>query len=231
MSKGTLSPSVHEAVIQRHMKDDEDDAILQALLSGVKACREAATKAHNTSEVVLLDETQTVAARHKKARNAGFTLLESATRNLDGAVKAAQGEVEKIAAKLKGPGQSKDLIVETRQRELRERLAMLDETRRKQIINEAITANDDLLVGAVLSSPAWLSGLSETEIAVTRSNWAKKHHASDVDRLERLQKAIGDSQHAGERALHFVDALTDSELVKKADASAQRAAQALQAVK
>ena len=83
----------------------------------------------------------------------------------------------------------------------------------------------------MLSSPAWLTGLTDSDLSLTRHNWVKRHHAGDLDRLQRLQKAVVDSQRAGELDVHFVDMLTDPALVAKADASARKAADALAALK
>jgi hypothetical protein len=57
-----------------------------------------------------------------KAREAGFGPIERATKALDEAMKPAANEIAVLKTRVNGPPQTKDVIVEQRQRELRERL-------------------------------------------------------------------------------------------------------------
>jgi hypothetical protein len=226
-----LSPTVHEATIARHIVKDADDPTLQSLHDAVKQTRELATKAAATTDIVLKNEMRTMAARHKDARAASFELLKRATQSIDAAVQSAQAEITAIKSKLKGPPPSRDRAIESRQAELRERLAMLPEDRRKAIIEDAIKTDDQLLLGAVLHGYAWECGMSDPEISIVRHNWASKHHAADLDRLERLSKAVDDANRAGSVALAFVDGLTNADLVAKAEHMEKQATAALAAVK
>ena len=225
-----LSPTAHEAAIKRHMTDGDDPA-LQSLHDAVKTTRELATKAAATTDIVLKNAMKTEASRHKDARAAGFSLIERATRSVDEAVRAAQHEIITIQAKVKAPLAAKDIVSETRQRELRERLSMLPEDRRKAIIAEAIKSDDEVLISAILSAPAWLSGITDAELALHRNNWASKHFAADLDRMSRLSKAVEDANRAGSVAVSFVDCLTDAKLVENAEAMERQAHAALAAVK
>lgn len=224
-----LSPTVHEAVVKRHMIEDADDPVMNDLFESVKQTRELATKAAATTDIVLKNEMRTLAARHKDARAASFELLKRATQSIDQAVKSAQAEIAAIRAKTKGPPASKDIVSETKQREIRERLSMLPAERREQIINAGIKSNDETLLGAVLNSDAWLSGLTDAELALHRHAWASKHFAGDLDRMERLSKAVADSNRAGSIAISFIDGLTNADLVAKAEAMEKQAAVALAA--
>jgi hypothetical protein len=226
-----LSPTVHEATIARHIAKDSDDPALQSLHDAVKQTREIATKAAATTDIVLKNEMRTIAARHKDARAASFELLKRATQSIDAAVQSAQAEIAAIRAKTKSPPASKDIVSETKQREIRERLSVLPAERREQIIQAAIKNDEPLLLSAVLNSDAWLSGLTDNELALHRNAWASKHFASDLDRMARLSKAVEDANRAGSVALAFVDGLTDADLVAKAEAMEKQATAALAAVK
>jgi hypothetical protein len=233
-TQATLSPSVHEAAIKRHFsQSEENDPILLALCDGVRLAREMASKAAQTTAPVLRNTLETEASRHKKARAAGFALMENASAALDEAIKAAEGEVAVIQLRTSGPPPSKDVIGENRQRELRERLSLLPKQRRMEIINKAVSDGDDLLIGAVLSQPAWVTGsdMTETDVALVRHNWARRRYASDLDRLDRIQRAIVDAMRAGQQANGFVDSLTDADLIAAADETAKAATDALQAAK
>jgi hypothetical protein len=226
-----LSPSVHEAVISRHFAKDTDDPVLQSLFDAVKTARELATKAQSTTDAVLKNEMRTIASRHRDARAAGFGLLETATKLLDQALQGAKHEIAGIDAKTKGPAPAKDIITVTQQRELRERLASLPEERRKGIVASAIANDDQLLIGAVFNSDAWLSGLTDNEMSVHRHNWRQKHFSGDIDRRERLSKALDAAEKAGALAVAYVDHLTDADLVAKAESMEKQATAALAAVK
>ena len=65
--------------------------------------------------------------------------------------------------------------------------------------------------------PGCLSGVSDAELAIHHNNWTTKHFAADVDRMNRLSKAVEDANRAGSVAVSFVDGLTDAELVTKAE--------------
>ncbi|AMA59975.1 hypothetical protein [Bradyrhizobium sp. CCGE-LA001] len=51
-----------------------------------------------------------------------------------------------------------------------------------------------------------------------RYTWAKKRYPADVERLDRLERAIGDTQRAGQHAISFIDSLTDAKLIAGAEA-------------
>jgi len=74
--------------------------------------------AAETTAIVLKNTLQTEPARHKNARAAGFSLLERATKPLDDALKVVQSEIEAVQLKVKGPPPAKDVVAETKQREI-----------------------------------------------------------------------------------------------------------------
>lgn len=227
----TLSPTLNEAIIKRHMVDD-DDAILKSLHDAVKTARECAAKAGATTEIVLRDITKTEATKHRAARGAGFDLLQRGTVLIDQAVQAAKAEIETIQSKLGGPAVSRDPTIIARQKDLRDRLSQLPADRRASIINEAVAGDDQLLVGALLRAYYWESGFaSESELERVRHNYASKHHAADLNRKERLEKAITSATQAGAAAINYIDGLTNAELVAKGEAAEKEAALALAAVK
>jgi hypothetical protein len=231
--KAVISPSIHEMTVSRHMlKDDDSDQVLNALHDAVKVTREMCEKSAQTTEAVMANQFETEPARHRKARDASFALLERGTKALDGAIKAGQNEIKTLKTVLQGPTPTKDPLTEQRQRELRERLALLPKERQQAIIGEAIAHGDDNLVSAILSVPAWaIGGMSQLEQEMMRANWARKHHAPELDRLARIEKAMDDTTRAGQLSLSFVDSLTDAALITSSEKTERAAADALRAVK
>jgi hypothetical protein len=96
---------------------------------------------------------------------------------------------------------------------------------------ELVCNGDDLLIGAALSAPSWVSGPSDNDLKLLRFNWQKKNHDGDLDRLERLGKAIADAQRAGSLAMTFVDSLTDAEMIATSEQTERAANAAVAAVK
>lgn len=226
-----LSPSVHEAAIARHFKRDTDDPHLQALHDGVKSAREVSSKIAAMTSIVLKNTMKSEAARHAEARNAGFDLLRNVTETLDAASKATQLEIDRLQKLTQGPAQPKDGPALAWQSEIRQRLANLPEARRNEILDHAAATGDDATVAAVTAVPPWVLNMSATDVGMIRRNWATKKHAAELDRLERLRKALSDTQRAGSLALSFVDGLTDSQMIEAATASEKAAQEALKLAK
>ena len=88
---------------------------------------------------------------------------------------------------------------------------------------------NDQLIGAVLNADS-LRGRDRRGLMV-RHSWAKQRHAPDMDRLDRLGKALGDTKRAGTLSLNFVDGLTDAKLIAAAKRTAKAAADALASAK
>lgn len=225
-----ISPSIHEKTISRHLLPDEtDETTLHELTDAIKRLRETCNKASDLTATVLKNEMVTPAQRHAKARAAGFKLFTSVSGDVDAAIAKAREEITALTATLAGPKPPKDLIAEARQREIRERLATFPPDRRKQIIDSAIEADDDNLVGAVLGVPGWMVAMQPSEQDVVRHRWGARRHPGAFDRRQRLGAALDDARRAGEAASSFIDGLTDASLVKKAEGLERAAADALKA--
>lgn len=224
------SPTINEKLIERHLKPDDDDPILREMVAAAKLARENADKAKALTAAVMKNTLKTEAARHKEARTAGWKLTEKATLALDAARKAAVDKIEVIKNRTKGPTVTRDLVTETRMRELRERLSLLPKERRDAILHEAVANDDELLVAAVLSVQSWLSGMSDAEVGMVRHAWVQKHFAADVDRMQRLGRAIEDVDRIGTIVNGYVDKLTDLNLVAEAERAERAAAEALKSL-
>ena len=74
----TISPSIHEAVIARHLVRDVDgdavpDPAMSALHDAVRQARAAAERAGRAAETVLRDGSTPVVARQRSARDAAWS--------------------------------------------------------------------------------------------------------------------------------------------------------------
>lgn len=87
----------------------------------------------------------------------------------------------------------------------------------------AIERGDDAVIGAVLRGPAFLTGLSEAELAVRQSTWRRIRFPEEFNRENRLKKAMEATEAAGRSFLTFVKSVADGEAARLADAAQQRA--------
>jgi hypothetical protein len=221
-----LTPSINEKLIERHLGND-DDPVINELVAAAKLAREHCAKASEVTDAVLQNEMVTLAARHKRARDATFELLHKVTLAIDASAGAAKAEIEKLRTKLKGPVPTRDPVRLARERELRERFAALPAERRQALIDDAINQNHEQLVAAVLSAYPWELGMAPSDHEMLRSFWARKNHPAELARMDRLQKAMDDATMIGGLALKHVDQLTNAALVKSAETSEKAATEAL----
>ncbi len=225
----TISPSIHEACIRKYTLPGSDDPVLTGLIAAVQTTREHCEKARDITAKILSNPMATPPANHRKARDVGYELQQRALLELDNATKAALAEIAALRKRTAGPPGATDLVTETKQRELRERLSLLSEAKRREIIANAIRDDDDLLVGAVLGASAWLSGLLDSDRLMVQHTWQQKHHAGDVDRAARLEKAVADARRAGTLTIGFIAGLTNLEMIEEAAALEAKAKEALAA--
>ena len=85
------------------------------------------------------------------------------------------------------------------------------------------------MLGAVLNGPPMLSGLAAAEEQeMLRARWQQLRHCPDVDRIERLTRAVEDTDRTGNLVISFASRLSSREIVERAEASARAVQQALQ---
>jgi hypothetical protein len=68
------------------------------------------------------------------------------------------------------------------------------------------------VIAAVLTVPSWLTGMTSADHDLICHAWARKHDAADLDRVDRLEKAMADARRAGMLSISFIDGLTDHKL-------------------
>ena len=158
-------------------------------------------------------------------------MIGKATTALDAACQSAQAEITRIEALTSGPQLPREPVAELRARECRDRLLALPVARRREILDRAAASGDDSLISAVLAVPPWAVDMTDTDIDMIRRNWATHKHAPELDRLDRLTKAAADARRAGVWTNSFVDHLTDADMIKAAEATAEAARRALVSAK
>ena len=76
------------------------------------------------------------------------------------------------------------------QAEVRAYARAMDKHERMTFLRQACEAEDHDTIGAVLSGPAYLSGLTPADIQEIRQRWANFAHPDQVHRRARLQAAL-----------------------------------------
>ncbi len=138
----------------------------------------------------------------------------------------AKAEIARLQTLTKGPKAPPQVEAA----ELRAALGRMDSKTRDQALANAVKFGDDNLLGAVLqaASPI-LTGLTPTEFSTLRTQWALKNCRREVDRIDRLQRAVDRLMTAGTAAVNFLVGLNpqaELEAAERADAEARKAAEA-----
>jgi hypothetical protein len=92
-----------------------------------------------------------------------------------------------------------------------------------------VDEKDEAVVAAILHNPSIASGVSRAESELLRAQWAQARYPGDVDRTERLDKALEDLLRGGRAMITLVASLSNGAQIAEAEAS-ERAAKAAQAL-
>ncbi|RWN59726.1 hypothetical protein [Mesorhizobium sp.] len=149
-------------------------------------------------------------------------------RQMDAALAAAKQEVQRLEALTRAPPRPTDAAGAMLASEIRARLASLKDGQRRAALSAALADGDDAVLGAVLNGPPMLSGLgSSEEMEMLRERWRRERHGADVDRIERIGRAVEDTNRAGTLVISFTSRLSSSEVVEKAEASQRAVVEAI----
>jgi hypothetical protein len=91
--------------------------------------------------------------------------------------------------------------------EIRGALRTMKRADRQKVIADAVAAGDAATIGAALTGPAMLVGMSADERKMLATDWRRHHAPEALDRLDRLAKAAEAVSRAGKASLGFVGPL------------------------
>lgn len=227
-----VPPSINEAMIVRHFARDPttretiQDPVLGSLHDAMRASRLAAEKAKRIAAAVMVNEMATIPARHREVKDKSWRAVEPGLRQLDAARAAAVKEIERLEALTSAPPRPTNAVDVMLASEVRTRFASMTDKQRAAAL--AAAPADDAVVAAVLNGPAMLSGISAQEMEMLRHRWREQRHGPDVDRMQRLGRAVEDIDRAGQLVIRFYSGLSSSEIVEKAEATERAVQEALQ---
>jgi len=228
------SPSIHEAMIARHLPKDPRtgepmaDATLDRMADAMRAARLGAERAERVAAALHANEMQMPAARHKQVRAEAWKSVEPALRQLDSARQAATQAIEALEAVTSAPPAPKDMLGGLKANEIRSVLRGLPEAEREAMLSAALGDDDDAMIGAVIDQPPAMSGISKARHQMLKASWQRKRHGDKLDRVATLKKALADLERGGELTIKFASGLSDEAIIKRAEASEARVRAALQ---
>ena len=209
-------PSINEELIARHFSRDGDDAVLVAMRNAVHDARLAADEIARRHETILQDELRTPIARQRAARQMAQRLLAGVSDKLNRAHRqalTAVAEVESLA-----PPPPKNIEATMAAQEMRGLLRSMTSKERNKVISDAIAADDNGVLSAVMHGHALASGLGPLEQNALRLRWRKSQYPQQVERRDRLVKASDDLERIVHLFVAWTDGLTDVKAITVAEA-------------
>jgi hypothetical protein len=203
--------SIHEALIDKHRARDQiRDPMIDSLHAAMVAARRHAERIADLPVSVMADKVYSQATNAEKLRKSVLALSEQAEKSLDEAAAKAGAELERVKAKIAvPPAPTQDSLEAGLEAECRAHLRSVTEKDRRAVLADAIQRDDMAVIGAVLRGPAMLSGMSNVERELRRIEWQRKTYPSELDRIQRLAKAIGAVERASRLVVAFAHEVAD----------------------
>jgi hypothetical protein len=226
-----IPTSLDPAVVEHFRGRDEkgqplQDSVLDALAGALQNAQATALQIEAAAKAIALDPTMTPEGNAIRVKNLAHALGEKAARGLDSARARALQELDRIENKMVPPPVNPALASEIRS-------ALRRMPGRDKLISKAIHDGDDTTMAALASGPSWLSGITESDLALRMSVWRKRKFPDETARLERLRKAAEALDRAGGALVTYIrhTAGANSTRVQLAEAAAARAQEAEAAAK
>lgn len=223
--------SVNEATITTfHERDPRTghvvaDESIDALAASVGSARAAAEALVAFRTTTLADTTRTADARRLAIRKQALRLAESQGPRLDAARQRVQGDLAAIEREIHAP----PAIDAGLAAEIRAALRGMAKGDREKLIGEAIAANDEELLAALLRGRGFMVGVSESRLTAWRDAWQRAHRAQAYARRQRLQKAMEAQDRAGRAFLGMVrGAIEEGKTPQELQAAAEAANDAIE---
>jgi len=227
------SPSIHEDVISRHYikdplnGDQVADPVISRLVDAMKTTRLAAEQAGRVADAIHASVGMTAPVRHREAKTKTWKVLEPVLRDLDSAMHNCRREIERLEAGTVNPPRPQDLPTNFMYGEVRSRLATMSPVDRQKAVAAALRDDDQVVIAAILHGAAMLSNLTLAEYNMVHATWRKRKWGDEVERMERLKKALSDAEQGGTLALNYLGKLSSDVMARAADESEERIRKAL----
>ena len=218
-----IVPAPSVSINENVFRNPENDQSLVEVQVAIAGLREAAEKVQRGCVAVHQNEMATEASRHAQALDFAFKVTRPALMASDTATARLGAEIAALKAKVATPPPIKDGLGA----EVRAAIARQPPGERLKTVMRAIKGGGDDLAAAVLGGPSLLSGLKDSDLAHIRATYSTTRHPAERKRIASLEKGMEHLQRAARLALDYSLQVADREIVDKAKASAQRAAEAM----
>lgn len=213
------SVSIAAEMVSRHQHRDVRIDVIEGLTVAAKTAADACHTARDAATTILRDPMQTPLANRRDAAKAVEKHLARATRSID----TMRPKALAVIAELEAAMAPKPSPLAP---EIRTRLAALTKDQRQKILSGPV---DEATVFAILSAPAWISGMTPEQVAVTRSLFERKRHPEKLDQRDRVRSAVEEIEKLGGRVVSYLSALVDVAGLEEAEAAAAAARAAAEA--
>jgi hypothetical protein len=128
--------------------------------------------------------------------------------------------IEALTKATNAPPPAADMRSEIRHTEIRAALARMNATDRGKALGQALEENDSDVLAAALNGSRITSGMSKLEIDGFRHRWRHTAHATEMKRLDTLEKAREALMLGGKILLEASLKTASQDIVRAAEKSA-----------
>lgn len=209
----SVPPSLDPRLVSRHRTADRDPD-LEVIVGAVGSAQELARAIGDLERRLDADLTRTPSARAVLMAEHAPAIAARGAEAIDAAMARVREAEAKLARRIAAPEGATNFDAETRAR-----LAERSLSARRALVEEALASGDEIVLGAILRAPAFLSGLSSAEVERARDAWQRAARPAEA---ARLRGAIADAERAGAALLGVAAAYVSAPGV--AEAADKRAA-------
>lgn len=220
-----VPPDLNEGMISHvaPVPAGQEDKEVTNLMGAIAHARESAQSLAALQRTAKADRTLSPESAALRVRAQALRNAERIAARLDAARAQATVALETFERTTAAPPPPRDAAALALEGEIRANLKNMTERERKDILAQAFVAKDETIIGAVLRGPAFLSGLSETELERRRHDYRKAFFPAESAAAERRRKALEAFDRAGGSFMRFAKQLTDDPLALRAEgAQAER---------
>ncbi|WP_300271029.1 hypothetical protein [Halomonas sp.] len=175
----------------------DSDAVFTTLKNAQAKAAETAHKLLETRQAVLSNSMKTEAANLEEFAKAHTKAAERTTQAMDQAISYAEQTIREIEKTLAAPVASPSN--QGTASDIRQHFKTLGHDDRAALLEEAFASGDEETLTAILSGPAYLTGLSKAQHAQAKRRYQQSKYPDEFRRLDKLRKARDIVVNAGQQ--------------------------------
>lgn len=220
-------PLLHEAVMDKFLSDKKGrpvvDPVIDAMKEAVRAMRLGVEDCKTATKTILANEMNTPINNIRAAANVNHKKFLRVAGLIDATNGLTKQEMQRLWESTYAPKNS------PYSGEIRAGIKAMTRDERVKTINEALKNNEDEVIAAILHGPLLLTGMQEGEREYFRTYWRAKRFPQEVEREQRLKKATEILERLANYSIAYVEHLTDTSEVNRAEETERAARAAIEA--